>query len=148
MIEPLEEQIIQDIRQVAGQLGVESLSCGQYVQSGRFTYYQVWDEGRTWTELCRAAGVKTKEKEPVPDEVYFHNLSRAVQELGRYPKVSERKKYQLNFKKRRWPTLTAFITKAIELGFVPNLKGDRGRDESSNCPDTQGHPLGIRHYGN
>jgi hypothetical protein len=97
-----QNEIVQDIKRVAGLLSTVSLSRSEYIEHGRFNYYQIYDEGRTWEDLCRAAGVKTKRKEPIPDEVYFHNLIKVVNELGRYPKVSERKKYQLNFSKRRF----------------------------------------------
>lgn len=123
MIEPLAEEIIQDIKQVAGKLGGESLSRTEYVQHGRFSLYQVYDGGKTWGKLCAAAGVKTKKIEPVPDEVYFQRLATVANELGRYPKTSERKKYQLNFSKRRFSTLAEFIDKATELGYVPDLRG-------------------------
>jgi hypothetical protein len=114
------------MKRVAHSLGIrpgQRLGLRQYLQHGaRCTYYQVYDGGRTWTALCTKAGFTTKEKPEVSDDVYFANLARAVEELGRYPKASERKKYGLNFSKRRYPNLSAFIERAVELRHVPNLR--------------------------
>jgi hypothetical protein len=111
-------EIVDDIRLVAKKLESNQLSRSDYIQHGRFSYYQVYDGGRTWENLCTAAGITTKRKEPVPDEVYFQRLRQAVEELGRLPKVSERKKYKLNFSKRRFPTLNSFLQRASEFGVI------------------------------
>lgn len=65
------------------------------------------------------AGVSSMAKEPVPDEVYFRRLEQAIGQLGRLPKTSERKKFGLNFRKGRYPTLAAFIKRAADLGRIP-----------------------------
>lgn len=110
--------IVEDIKRVASKLARRELSRSEYIQDGRFSEYQIYDGGRTWEELCTAAGVQTKKKEPVSDNVYFERLRRAVKSLGRYPKTSERKKFGLNFSKRRYPTLVAFIERALQLGVI------------------------------
>ncbi len=115
------QAIVDDIRAVASRLGVRSLSRPQYLQHGKYSHYDLYDGGRTWEDLCTAAGVTTKKIEPLADEVYFQRLQRAVQSLDRYPKTSERKKFGLNFKKSRWPTLKSFIRTAVERGVVPPL---------------------------
>ena len=79
----------------------------------------LYDGGRTWGSLCRLAGVTPKTNEPVRDEVYFGRLTAAIKQLGRIPKSSERKRFGLNFTKRRYPTLQAFVDRAIELGHLP-----------------------------
>ena len=55
------------------------------------------------------------------DSTYFTRLAKAVKALGRYTRTSERKKYGLNMSKRRYPTLEAFVRKAVELGKVEDL---------------------------
>lgn len=91
----------------------------EYIQhGGRFSLYDIYDGGHTWEEYCNAVGIKTKKKEPIPDEVYFARLKQAVQGLGRLPKTNERKQFGLNFSKRRYATLGAFISKAINMGIV------------------------------
>lgn len=110
--------IVADITHVASKLGRRELSRSEYIQHGHFSHYQIYDGGRTWEELCTAAGVSTRKKEYVSDEVYFARLKEAVESLGRYPKTSERKRFGLNFSKRRYPTLRAFIKQAIRLGIL------------------------------
>ncbi len=114
-------RIVQDIKRVAQSLGRSELSRTEYLQHGQFSGYQIYDGGQTWGAYCDAAGIATKKNEPVADEVYFSRLVEGVKRLGRFPKVSERKKFGLNFSKRRYPTLKAFIDHAASLGIVPSL---------------------------
>jgi len=116
------QAIVDDIKRVADRLCAQSLARSEYLAHGEFSAYQIYDDGMTWTELCERAGLSTKTKQPVSDETYFANLAKAVDALGRYPRASERKKFGLNFSKRRYSTLTEFIDKAIELGHVPDLR--------------------------
>lgn len=111
-------EIVEDIKLVASRLKRSSLSRSEYLQHGRFNGYQLYDGGRTWGKLCDAAGVKSKTIELVPDDVYFERLKEAIRLLGRYPKTTERKQYGLNFSKRRYPTLRAFIERAVNLGII------------------------------
>ena len=113
-----DSDILEDIKLVASRLKCSSLSRSEYLQHGRFNMYQLYDGGRTWGKLCAAAGVKSKTNEPVPDDVYFERLKEAIMSLGRYPKTTERKQYSLNFSKRRYPTLKAFIERAVDLGMI------------------------------
>jgi len=119
MTEISDEAIIEDIRAVRSQLRQISLSRGEYLLNGKYSMYDLYDGGRTWESLCNAAGVTTRRIQPVPDEVYFQRLRDVVQSLGRSPKASERKKFGLNFSKSRWPTLSTFISAAIQRGVIP-----------------------------
>lgn len=112
------DEIVSNIRQVALELSCTRLSRSEYLRHGRFSYYQIYDGGRTWEELCVASGVSTKKKEPVPDDVYFLRLQGAIKSLGRYPKNTERKKHGLNFSKRRYPNLGAFIEEVLRRGAI------------------------------
>src|SRR5713226_3047369 len=105
MSRPTDEEIAADIRHVAQRFGGTQIGRTDYRQHGRYSEYQICDGGRTWTEMCKLAGLESKAQGPVADEVYFENLSRAYAALGRLPKASERKAYGLNFSKRRWPNL-------------------------------------------
>lgn len=126
MPEPSESEIIADIKRVAHSNGIgpgDRFGLGEYLQQGgQYSHHQLYDGGKTWGVLCAKAGFSTKEKRAITDDACFANLVRAVEELGRYPKASERKKYHLNFSKRRYPNLTAFIECAIERGQVPDLR--------------------------
>lgn len=117
----IDQNLVNDVQVVAAKLGTQVLSRSEYFQHGQFSHYQVYDGGHTWEDVCKAAGLSHKKKEPVSDEEYYNRLSVAIAELGRYPKASERKKYGLSFSKRRYSTLIEFIRKAIELGRAPNL---------------------------
>ncbi|HEY4579767.1 MAG TPA: hypothetical protein VIG89_01910 [Candidatus Acidoferrales bacterium] len=113
--------IVQDIKAVAQKLGRkqgDKLAQSEYLQNGQFSAYWIYDGGQTWENYCRAAGFVTRKKDPVSDEVYFSRLVDAVKTLGRLPKATERKKYGLNFTKRRFPTLKDFIDHAVSLGIV------------------------------
>lgn len=126
----IEPDLISDVKAVASKLGTNILSRSEYFQHGQYTSYQVYDGGRTWEDVCRAAGLETKKKEPVSDEEYFSRLKQAFEIVGRYPKASERKKFGLNFSKRRYGTLNEFLRKAISLGYVPNLFDAKSEEES------------------
>lgn len=124
-MEKLDLEIIKDIKLVASQLNQKVLGRGEYTQSGRFSVYDIYDGGNTWEDYCDAVGIKSKKKEPVPDEVYFERLKQALQQIGRLPKTSERKRFGLNFSKSRYPTLGVFIDRAIERGIIaPRPRGD------------------------
>jgi hypothetical protein len=113
------EAIVKDIRAIAAKLRCQSLSRVEYGQAGgKYSHHHLYDSGCSWNELCAAAGIKSKQIEPVPDEVYYDRLRSAIQGLGRYPRTYERKKFGLNFKKSRWPTLNAFVQHAIEEGVI------------------------------
>lgn len=132
----LNPEIVSDVQRIAEHLGTSILSRSEYVPHGQFSLYQIYDGGATLEDYCRAAGVDTKKKEEVPDEVYFGRLVRAIKELGRQPKTSERKKFGLNFSKRRFPTLSAFIQAGIERGII---EGSRANTEISQ-PERQPRP--------
>lgn len=120
-----EQEIVEDIVRVAKELGVKSLSRSRYLQFARFSEYQIYDDGRTWSKLCALAKLSTAaNNEPVTDEVYFQRLFDAVKKLGRFPKASERKRYGLNFSKVRYPTLSEFIQTAVRMGKVPDVTGE------------------------
>jgi hypothetical protein len=118
-----EKEIVDDILRVARDLGLvqgkDRFSRSDYLNRGaRFSHYDLYDNGLTWEFYCEKAGFKAKTKEPVPDEVYFERLRKAVDTLGRLPKVYERKKFGLNFSKRRWPTLDEFVKYVISNDLI------------------------------
>ncbi len=123
MLDGPDPRVVQDIKSVAQKLGRQrgdELGRSEYLQNGRFSGYWIYDGGQSWETYCQAAGFVTKKNEPVSDEVYLSRLVEAVKSLGRFPKTSERKKFGLNFSKRRYPTLKAFTDHAVGLGIVPS----------------------------
>jgi hypothetical protein len=140
-----EQEIVEDIARVAAELGVKSLSRSRYLQFARFSGNQIYDGGRTWSELCSQADLSTgANNDPVSDEVYFQRLADAMRKLGRFPKASERKLYGLNVAKRRYPNLSEFIRAAVRLNKVPDLTG-----EYSSAPEALEPPANaaIRVHG-
>lgn len=121
MSDSFKKEVIEDIRRVAKQLGKSELSRSDYLGHGKYSMYHLYDGGTSWDGYCKLAGLETKAKDQVSDEEYFQRLKDAVKQLGRYPRSSERKKFCLNMSKSRYPTLTDFIKKAAELGYVENL---------------------------
>jgi hypothetical protein len=113
-----DQDLAADIARVAKSLDTERLSRSAYLQHGQFSSYDIYDGGRTWEDLCALAHVACMKNEPVPDDLYFQRLATAVGVLGRLPKTGERKKFRLNFSKRRYPNLTAFFDTAAELGYI------------------------------
>lgn len=126
----LSPDIVEDIRHVARDLGQGALSRAEYVRKGKFSSCQIYEGGTTWEQYCTAAGLTTRKKEVVPDEVYLERLGKGREALGRFPKSSERKKFGLNFSKRRYPTLQAFIARAAELGYVETVKQTPREDKA------------------
>jgi hypothetical protein len=113
-----EQEIIEDIRRVAKKLkrvsGRDTLSRSEYLGNDpKFSMYHIYDNGLTWEHYCTLAGFSSKAREPVTDDLYVQRLIDAVKSLGRFPKASERKKFGLNFSKRRWPTLDDFIKHVV-----------------------------------
>lgn len=67
-----EQEIVEDIRRVARGLGLKTgdqLSRSEYLNNGaRFSMYQIYDGGMTWSHYCQKAGFEPKAAESVPDE--------------------------------------------------------------------------------
>lgn len=67
--------------------------------------------------------------------MYFERLRRAIETLGRLPKTQERKRFRLNFSKRRWPTLGALIKDAVSKGIISARSSEKDGlvDEQPRC---------------
>lgn len=111
-------RIISDIARVAKQLHKTKLSRAEYMTHGKYSEYQLYDGGQTWGQLCALAGLGSLKVVEVADDEYFDRLHNAVKQLGRLPKVTERKHFGLNMSKRRYPTLRAFYERAAERGVI------------------------------
>lgn len=114
----IKHRIVSDIARVARQLHKSKLSRAEYLTHGKFSEYQLYDGGQTWGDLCDLAGLGSLKVVEVADDEYFDRLREAVKQLGRLPKVSERKHFGLNMSKRRYPTLRAFYESAVEKGVI------------------------------
>jgi len=114
----LNPEIVADVKKVAARLGTSALSRGQYLQHATFSEYDLYDGGTIWDQYCKAAGVMCKAVAAVGDEAYLVRLKQAVTTLGRLPKNTERKRFGLNFTKRRFPTLDDFFRFAASAGVI------------------------------
>ncbi|MGA2669666.1 MAG: hypothetical protein ABSF32_12260 [Ignavibacteria bacterium] len=114
-----EKNIIKDIKKIAGLLKKKPgdiFGKREYVfyPGSKLNHYSLYKEGKSWEYYCQKAGFKTERKPKRTDDYYFRNLQKAVNVLGRLPKFSERRKFDLGFSARRWPSLGAFIKDAVE----------------------------------
>ena len=119
-------KIVADIQRVAISIDKapgEVFSEGDYRKAGGIvSRYFLSLDGKGWKYYCERAGFRVDARnQSVPAEEYHNRLRQAVGVLGRLPKTSERKKFGLNFPKRRWATLTVFLEDAIAKGIVPDL---------------------------
>lgn len=116
----MKQEITDDVKRVARSLGKnpgDKFSRSEYLNNGaRFSHYDLYDGGLNFTVYCEGAGYKPKAKEPVPDEVYFERYRKAVGELGRQPKSSERKMFGLTIPTRRRGILDEFGKRLIACG--------------------------------
>lgn len=132
--------IVEDIQRVLSLLGEDKISRSEYLQKGIYSIYQIYEGGRTWEDICSVVGIKTKKKEPISDQEYFVRLQKAYDYLGRLPKTSERKRFGLNFSKRRYPTLRLFIEEAEKQGIIPkqhSSEPDVHNDNKIDAPRTK-----------
>jgi len=54
------KDIAEDIKRVANLLCTDTLGRSEYYLHGKYSHYQLYDDGRNWTELCELAGVTPK----------------------------------------------------------------------------------------
>ena len=113
-----EKKILNDIIKVSQLIGKENeekFGRDEYLNhpEARYSKYDIYDNGKDWNYWAKELGFNTMAKNEITDDEYFSNLQQAINHLGRFPKVSERKNLNLNFSKRRWSTLNDFIHEAI-----------------------------------
>lgn len=120
-----DQEVIADIQRVAKLLGKnpgDEFSRTEYLQNGaNFSRYHIYEGGRDFTELCNAAGYRTKAAIPVSDEQYYERLAEAVRVLGRYPKTSEKKRFGLANACVKAGGLKEFIRRAVAHGYIQDL---------------------------
>ena len=58
------EKIVEDVKKVAKELNKERIGRDEYINCGlgKFSKWKIYEGGRTWTEICNHAGLKTKSK--------------------------------------------------------------------------------------
>jgi len=133
MAQKLNPNIIADIKRVAERLCLrvgDEFGRQQYLghPDHQFTKDDIYDGGNGWKAYCPAAGFTTKEIGQVSDDDYYQRLQEAMRQIfdeegkERYPKSYEKKRFGLNFPKKRWGTLEKFIKQAVALGQIKDLR--------------------------
>jgi hypothetical protein len=117
-LENNEQKIIKDIKKIGRLLKKKPgypFSKREYLTypGRRFSHNSIYDGGVNWQYYCEKAGFKPKCIRNRPDDFYFANLQRAIDDLGRFPKKFELKKYNLTHTGRRWAGQKAFFNDAI-----------------------------------
>lgn len=59
------EEVVEDICRVAKKLDADSLSRSKFQEYAQFSSNQLYDDGRTWSELCELAGISTYLQEQI-----------------------------------------------------------------------------------
>ena len=113
-----EQKLIKDIKRIGRLLKKKPgnpFSKREYLTypGHRFSHNSIYDGGVNWQYYCEKAGFKPKCVRNRPDDFYFDNLQRAIVDLGRFPKRSEFRKYNLKHTERRWKGQKAFFNDAI-----------------------------------
>ncbi len=87
-----DEQLLDDLRRVARELGAESVTMAEYRERGKYTDNTVARRFKTWNGALRAAGLRVTKRYDVPDEELFRNLAAVWNTLGRQPHREEMRK--------------------------------------------------------
>lgn len=85
------DELLNDLRSVAGQLQTTTLSTVQYNELGRFNASTIARKCGSWAEALKAAGLQPSLHQNFhgDDEQYFEIIEIAWQKLGRCPKEAE-----------------------------------------------------------
>lgn len=85
------EELLDDLRRVARELGSVSLSLAQYRSAGRFSEHPFREHFGSWSEAIRRSGIAPPPgyRARIPNEEYFRNLEQVWITLGRQPRFTE-----------------------------------------------------------
>jgi hypothetical protein len=84
-----DEDLIADLRRVAGELGKNSVANKQYEKLGRYSSITQSKRFGNWNEALRRAGLEISNRFNIPDEELFENLLTLWQHFGRQPRRRE-----------------------------------------------------------
>jgi hypothetical protein len=155
-LENNEKEIIKDIKKTGRLLKKKPgdiLGKREYIfyPGSKLNHYSLYKEGRSWEYYCQKAGFKTERRPRRTDDYYYRNLQKAVNELGRLPKTSERRKFNLGFKSTRWPSMGVFVKCAVENkkvrvpGYTPPapVPAEERKDSNSLSHDVIFHAVDL-----
>lgn len=87
-----EEELLEDLRQVAKQLSADRVTMEQYNAYGRFHSTTLTRRFGSWFTVLERAGLKHTRNLHVSEEQWFANLERVWEALGRQPRYHDLKK--------------------------------------------------------
>ncbi|ATB69879.1 hypothetical protein SJPD1_1774 [Sulfurospirillum diekertiae] len=84
-----DEELLDDLKRVAGLLGKDKITQTDYAQYGNFNKGTFQNRFGSWNKALDAANLKVSIEQNIPDEKLFENLEIIWRTLGRQPKYSE-----------------------------------------------------------
>jgi hypothetical protein len=84
-----DEELIEDVRRIARELGTEYVTSLQYRQFGNFSDSTIFNRLGPWNQVLLKAGLKQTVLMNIPDDDLFQNLERLWIALGRQPSRRE-----------------------------------------------------------
>lgn len=131
-----EDSFFEDLRQVAANLGKESITTGEYDQFGRFGRSGSCRKYGSWNIILLKAGLKPtpyrlgKGKE-ISDEELFQDIERVWVKLGRQPTINDVKNGEFNFAQNTFTRRFGGWRGALEA-FVKYINSEDASDSISN----------------
>ena len=84
-----DEEILNDLRRVAGVLNSSKVTQKLYGEHGQYDYSNVGRRFGSWNKALEAAGLSISNQCNIPDEVLFENILQLWQHYGRQPRRAE-----------------------------------------------------------
>lgn len=141
-----ENSFFEDMRQVAVDLGKESITTGEYDQFGRFSRSGCCRKYGSWDILLQKAGLKStpyrlgKGKE-ISDEELFQDIERVWIKLGRQPTINDVKNGEFNFAQNTFTRRFGGWRGALEA-FVKYINSeDVSEDLNEDVPDSTSNEI-------
>jgi hypothetical protein len=84
-----DEELIADLRRVAGEFGKNTVPRPQYQSLGQYAYNTLEKRFGSWNEALGRAGLEISNRNNIPDKELFENVLTLWQYYGRQPRKSE-----------------------------------------------------------
>jgi len=87
-----DEELLNDIKRVAGLLNKEKITQPEYVKQGKFPHKQFYKRFGSWNNALKKAGFDINFSKTITDEQLFENLEKIWEKLERQPFYNEVRK--------------------------------------------------------
>lgn len=129
-----DEELLADLRRVAGILGASTVSMPKYRELGKFDDSNLAKRFGTWNSALSQAGLTISNEVDIPDERLFENILTLWQHYGRQPRRSELAKPPSLISqgpyKRRFNSWTAALEAFVEYANENNNEAPASLEES------------------